>query len=167
MNRFIPALVLLLAPLAACQDATQPQDAENGSELSQPSAVMAGGHHYRVITLASLGGMYTVARSINDNGQIAGGSMTPAGDIHAVVWTRNGRIHDLGALDGTSSGAEAINNSGEVVGTYGSQCQSAGRGLTSLGDEARPDKCGRVRNRQRESHRARRVRFHEEGYGGE
>jgi probable HAF family extracellular repeat protein len=55
---------------------------------------------------------------INDSGYIAGESYTAAGNLHAVRWSPNGVIQDLGALPGgQSSQALAINNRGWVTGS--------------------------------------------------
>jgi probable HAF family extracellular repeat protein len=64
----------------------------------------------------------TIARGINARGTIVGqGSTGISGDIHAVLWDR-GTIMDLGVLPGDSrSEAFAINNSGQIVGTSGTQ----------------------------------------------
>lgn len=60
---------------------------------------------------------YSRALSINDNGQAAGFSSTPAGSEHAVIWQKNGTVTDLGTLDGTgNSQGMAINFSGQVAG---------------------------------------------------
>lgn len=74
-----------------------------------------------------------VAMGINDAGQAVGvsgrcGNTVPPGFVagpHAVMWDRDGTVHDLGSFGGTSNlaipavgnAAVAINNSGEVVGT--------------------------------------------------
>jgi probable HAF family extracellular repeat protein len=65
--------------------------------------------------LGTLGGTYSYATSINNNGQIAGGSGT-TGDAasHAFLYI-NGIMTDLGTLGGHSY-AYGMNNNGQVVG---------------------------------------------------
>ena len=74
--------------------------------------------------LGTLGSTFegTTAIAINDRGVAVGGSALPdrqVGASHAVRWSPDGRIQDLGAL-GTgplvSSYAQDINNSGVIVG---------------------------------------------------
>jgi probable HAF family extracellular repeat protein len=60
------------------------------------------------------------ARSINDEGEIAGDyfinpDSTSAMD-HAFIWTKNSDLHDLGTLGGRDSTAFSINSAGDVVG---------------------------------------------------
>jgi probable HAF family extracellular repeat protein len=69
-------------------------------------AAFAGTHHdnrprYRITLLPSLGGTNSRANSIDDLGIVAGYSK-PAGNAvrHAVVWTGNQQIFDLGSLGG-------------------------------------------------------------------
>lgn len=67
--------------------------------------------------LGTLGGAYSSATSINDNGQIVGQSTTAsdAGNPRAFLYS-GGRMTDLGTLGGIYSSANAINNSGQIVG---------------------------------------------------
>lgn len=68
--------------------------------------------------LGSLGGSGSIARDINDLGQIVGESLL-AGDVvsHATIWN-NGIASDLGGLSaGDNSVAWAINNLGVAVGS--------------------------------------------------
>lgn len=68
------------------------------------------------IELGTLGGNNSMARGLNDEGQVVGDSTTVVGKNRAFRWT-NGLMVDLGVLPGfDSSGASAINNQGQVVG---------------------------------------------------
>ncbi len=65
-----------------------------------------------------------VALWINDNGQAVGASGSCADTAlpplafgpHAVLWEKDGSVHDLGNLGGTMNIALSINNQGQVVG---------------------------------------------------
>jgi len=64
------------------------------------------------------GGGYCVPAGINENGQVAGYSLTGQGDYHAFLYS-SGAMQDLGAFGGSQpyqSNAYGINNSGQVVG---------------------------------------------------
>jgi probable HAF family extracellular repeat protein len=69
-------------------------------------------------------GLGSVARGINDRGEVVGESTMPIPPIprnpetHAFLWTPTGGMEDLGALGGefTSSVAYAINDGAQVVG---------------------------------------------------
>lgn len=80
----------------------------------------------RVVNLPTLGGAgWNTPIVINNRGEIAGFSDLP-GDVsggvltpnfHAVLWTRDHVIHDLGTLPGdTISEATGLNDKGQVVG---------------------------------------------------
>ncbi len=71
--------------------------------------------HDWILDLGTLGGSYSVARDINDAGQIVGSADLREGQSHAYVWERGG-MTDLGTLGGDESTASAINNLGWVVG---------------------------------------------------
>jgi probable HAF family extracellular repeat protein len=66
--------------------------------------------------LGTLGGPYSSAYSINDNGQIVGESTNASGYSHAFLW-QNDIMTDLGTLTGRAdSSALSINNAGQIVG---------------------------------------------------
>ena len=71
--------------------------------------------------LGSLGGpsSSSIATAINSSGQVVGESApSPNAPSHAFLY-QNGHMTDLGTLGGTQSGAAAINDQGQVVGTAG------------------------------------------------
>ena len=66
--------------------------------------------------LGNLGGLTSVANSINDAGQAVGYStLTGEEAKHATLWIGNA-LTDLGTLGGTNSEALSINNAGQIVG---------------------------------------------------
>ena len=65
--------------------------------------------------LGTLGGMYSGAMGINDNGQVTGSAHIPADNYHAFFYD-SGTMHDLGTLGGIESYGYKINNNGVVVG---------------------------------------------------
>ena len=66
--------------------------------------------------LGTFGGSFSGANDINDARQVVGEAETADGERHAFLW-ENGEMIDLGKPpDASSSGANAINSSGEVVG---------------------------------------------------
>jgi probable HAF family extracellular repeat protein len=80
------------------------------------SPVAAGS--YLVTEIPTLGGPFIDPRSINNKGEVVGYAAINANqDEHAFLYSA-GATRDLGALDGSSSGAWDINDSTEVTGTY-------------------------------------------------
>jgi probable HAF family extracellular repeat protein len=69
-----------------------------------------------MIDLGTLGGAHSSATDINSSAAVAGYSYVPSGDTHAFLW-QSGVMTDLGALDGVSSDARAVNDLGQVVGS--------------------------------------------------
>jgi uncharacterized membrane protein len=83
--------------------------------------VWANGMRTRLQTLAA--GTNACTQWINDQGSIVGASdigvidpLTGIEQIRAVLWDRNGKIHNLGTLGGNGSVAWVINNAGQVAG---------------------------------------------------
>jgi probable HAF family extracellular repeat protein len=71
----------------------------------------------RLTKLGSLGGGNTVAREINQRGQVGGESDLPNGQRHAYLW-EDGQMTDIGSLPGTDfSTFEGLSDAGHVVGT--------------------------------------------------
>jgi len=65
--------------------------------------------------LGTLGGGGASAQSINNLGQVVGGSFTDNG-FHAFSWTESEGLIDLGTLGGCMSQANQVNDLGQVVG---------------------------------------------------
>ena len=76
-----------------------------------------------MVDLGTLGGPQSVAVAITDDGQVIGRSdvlVNGVGHTHAFSWTQAGGMVDLGTLPGgTSSLANAVNESNQVVGSSG------------------------------------------------
>ena len=74
---------------------------------------------YEVIDLGALGGDESIARSINNAGQIVGEATNSQGDWHATLFdpTGTGNNLDLDTLAGRDSVASVINNAGQIVAT--------------------------------------------------
>jgi probable HAF family extracellular repeat protein len=77
-----------------------------------------------MIDLGTLGGWRVAPSAVSNKDQVVGrSSLIPApvpfgefGQSHAFSWTPTGGLVDLGTLGGPSSGAEAVNEKGDVVG---------------------------------------------------
>ncbi len=97
------------------------------------SGLWAGGYddaierHGRIVDLGALAGLGSVARGLNDSGEVVGfsptgslpaanGSSFPSLIVHAFLY-RHGKMSDLGTFGGTNSSADAINDRGAVVGS--------------------------------------------------
>ena len=66
--------------------------------------------------LGTLGGTYSKAWGVNNNGQVVGESLYSGGTQHHAFLYSNGMMSDLGTLGGSTSTAYGINSSGQVVG---------------------------------------------------
>jgi uncharacterized membrane protein len=74
---------------------------------------------YEIIDLGTLGGDFSIAYSINDNGQIVGLARNSADDLRATLFDKTGVGNniDLGTLGSQRSEAYSINNMGQIVGS--------------------------------------------------
>lgn len=91
-------------------------------ETKNHHAFITGPNGVGMTDLGTLDGDYSLARAVNDSGQVAGWSTSLSGGfltVHAFITGPNGSgMTDLGAPDGAASYAYDINNSGQVVGNY-------------------------------------------------
>jgi probable HAF family extracellular repeat protein len=71
---------------------------------------------YTVTDLGTLGGQTSVARAINNAGQVVGDSQLSGTMTHHGFLYSDGQMIDLGTLQGEASSANAINASGQVAG---------------------------------------------------
>lgn len=69
----------------------------------------------KMTDIGTLGGEFSVANGLNDNGQVAGVADLNGGQVRGFVW-QNGKMTRIGTLGGQFSTANGINNKGEVVG---------------------------------------------------
>jgi probable HAF family extracellular repeat protein len=70
-----------------------------------------------IVDLGTLGGTSSVARAVNESGQVVGYSdITGNTGTHAFSWTAAGGMIDLGAPAGTGTFAADVSDSGQVVG---------------------------------------------------
>jgi probable HAF family extracellular repeat protein len=102
-----PLVLLMWAGLAASVTALVMADS-----LTRPAA--AANTTYTVQGLGTLGGA-SIARDINDSGQVVGQSLNASGQNRAFLWD-DGRMTDLGTLGGPASFARGIDDTGRVVG---------------------------------------------------
>ena len=65
-------------------------------------------------------GLYNMANSINDRGEVVGAAQSTDGTIHAFLWTKETGMQDYGAFPGVNATVppvvNTINNKGEIVG---------------------------------------------------
>src|SRR5439155_1282328 len=69
------------------------------------------------IDLGTLGGAFSGALGVNNDGVVVGRSTNAAGERRAFRWTSAEGMHDLGSLGGTPTDADAINSRGDIVGS--------------------------------------------------
>jgi len=73
------------------------------------------------IMLGTLGGSFSIARDLNDHGEVVGGSLTEGDEnFHGFLY-RGNRLHDLNEFLDPAAGWEliqalGINNHGEIIG---------------------------------------------------
>lgn len=80
----------------------------------QPVFVLERGG--RRVSLGTLGGKYSYAAYIGDDGTVVGQAATATGELRAFLY-RQGKMTDLGTLGGNSN-AGGINAAGTVVGSF-------------------------------------------------
>jgi probable HAF family extracellular repeat protein len=96
-------------------DRQQPEGV--GSDNPEPDSQMCGTR----TPLGTLGGSFSIARDINNRGEVVGGSLTEGDEnFHGFLY-RNNRLYDLNELLAPDAGWEliqafAINNRGEIIG---------------------------------------------------
>lgn len=76
--------------------------------------------HYMITDLGTLGGTFSVASGVNNEGEVVGGSTLPGDAVFRVFLWQSGVMTDLGTLGGLNSidfGQNPINNRGAVVGS--------------------------------------------------
>jgi probable HAF family extracellular repeat protein len=86
-------------------------------------SILSAHAQFQIKDLGTLGSdsSTSVAVGINNSGEIVGASeaIPGTGLLHAVLWTKKGKIVDLGSMGGNYSVAHRINNRGQVIGNYG------------------------------------------------
>lgn len=120
----LPALMILLAQTSAC--APDPTGTTTPPRTSAPVAHalqnVRASSGMTAIDLGRLpGGTHSVARAINNDGTITGYSDDAHQDTHLVRWKRGGSIEDLGQIAGLPTVGQAIDDFGDIVGTFGTE----------------------------------------------
>jgi probable HAF family extracellular repeat protein len=133
----LAALAVLGATIVACSDTPT---STSPSNAAIPSRSIVTHRRYGAHVLPTLGGIYTQALSINDLNVTVGYSSLPVAGSHAVLWSPQGVLRDLGTLGGDTSIAWFVNDLGEVVGNSQVNAHeihayrwTAARGMTDLG----------------------------------
>ena len=132
---------LLGAPACDPERPTEPM-APGATPLVRADVTLSPDVRIVVHDLGTLGGDFSVARAINEAGQVVGTSTTSSGEEHVFLWTSQGGMTDLGTLGGADVRVpeiSEINDAGVIVGTMivGSGSHgfrwSPGSGLRDLG----------------------------------
>ena len=91
---------------------------DSAKSLTPTDLGVLGGIESWILGQVMVNGIEGMVKSINDAGQVIGGSDTsvPAED-HAFVWDEDNGMQDLGTLGGEDSAAYAINSLGQIVGS--------------------------------------------------
>jgi probable HAF family extracellular repeat protein len=130
-----------------------------GGASSEPRAVLVG--KAGTIYLGTLGGLSSIATSINDGGRVVGastlsGSLNGGAPPHAFSWA-NGTMTDLGTLGGSMSWAQDVNNAGTIVGFSSVKGDAStlafvdqGGVMTSLGTLGGPSSAAHAINESRQ-----------------
>ncbi len=90
------------------------------------------------VDLGTLGGSYSRASGVNDEGAVVGTAEDTAGNLRAFLYV-NGNMRDIGTLGGANSRASAINNKGQIAGVADSDegsfafLYTEGLGMKNLG----------------------------------
>jgi probable HAF family extracellular repeat protein len=138
-----PLLVLCVLAWAACSEPLTGPDvfiqadwSDNGVTTAQ--ALTPG--DIALEDLGTLGGAFSDATGINEQGWVVGQSETASGEYHAFLWTREGGMRDLNNDPAwVFTRAEGVNNKGQVVGwgqigvVYNGFVWSEATGMVNIG----------------------------------
>jgi probable HAF family extracellular repeat protein len=123
--RWVDGLGMIDVGVLQTVNISEAQGINAGAQLVGGSFVDVGGdsvpHAFRanaaltLTDLGTLGGEYSYAWDINDQGVVTGEASNKAEDVHAFIFTSAG-MRDIGTLGGARSVGRAINESGQVAG---------------------------------------------------
>ena len=110
VRTFVPLLAMVAVASCDAPPTAPLERAESSNSLVQAPT--------RMVDLGLLGGSYSEALDINDNGVVVGWAENAHGYAHAFRWTRSGGMKDLGSLGGPQSFSKAvgINEHGIIAG---------------------------------------------------